>query len=182
MEKQKIKTAFQFAKNILTTGAVSETSKEVEIEICSRLPKGDNLTIIEFGLGHGNITREILKNISPTSRLYSFEINEDFCSHVGQHLIDERFTIINDSAENLSKHINRPVDAIVSSLPFTFIAKEKMDAILDGAYQAMKDDAYFSQILYSKIYVKKFKSVFDEFELIRTTNFPAGFVHHCRKV
>ena len=31
---QKLKTAFAFAKNIFETGAITETSRAVEIDIC----------------------------------------------------------------------------------------------------------------------------------------------------
>ena len=53
--KKTIKTSLEFTKNILVTGAFKETSRRVEMEITSKLPKKENQIIVEFGMGHGNI-------------------------------------------------------------------------------------------------------------------------------
>lgn len=75
---KKLKTSFAFTKNLFVTGAVTETSKKSSLEICKYLPKGNNKVIVEFGMGHGNITKEILKNISNNSKLYAFEVKKVF--------------------------------------------------------------------------------------------------------
>jgi len=178
----KLKTAFQFTKNILTTGAIAETSREVEVEITKKIPSAPNMTIVEFGMGHGNITREILEQMSPDSKLYSFEVKKEFCDHVKNDISDDRLIIVNDGAENISKHVKIPVDAIVSSIPFTFFSKEKSELILGETYKALAKDHYFSQILYSKIHTKKLEAFFDKCTIVKTSNFPAGFVYHCEKL
>jgi len=157
---QRLKTAFAFSKTVLTTGALYETSRNVEKEICTKLPDGDGMVVVEYGMGHGNITKEILKNLSPTSKLYSFEVNEDFCKHVAQEINDPRLIIVNDGAQNLRKHVEGPVHGFVSSMPFTFFSKELTNTILQGSYDALENGRYFCQILYSKIHYKKFNSYF----------------------
>ena len=181
VKNNKLKTALQFTKNIFTTGAIAQTSREVEVEITKYLDDSKDLIVVEFGLGHGNITKEILSKISKSSKLYSFEVNKEFCDYVAEEIKDERLSIINDGAENVMTHVKEEVDFFVSSIPITFFSKEKTELILQQSYKALKDQAHFSQILYSKIHIKKFENVFDEVEVLKTNNFPRGFVHHCLK-
>ena len=132
-------------------------------------------------MGLGNITREILNRIPQDAKLYSFEVKEDFCKKVKESLHDDRLIIINDGAENIRKHVNEEVDNMVSSMPFTFFSKEKTDLIFKESKAMLKSGGHFSQILYSKIHYKKFSSAFDECEMIKTNNFPLGFIYHCLK-
>ncbi len=179
--KQKLKTSLAFAKNLFVTGAIMETSRQVEIEICRHLPKGDNRIVVEFGMGHGNITREILKNLSPTSRLYAFEVKESFCEHVRKHIVDDRLVIIPEGAEHLKKHLREEVHGVISSIPFSFFSKEKSDQIIRRAYELLAKDGYYSQVLYTKFNYKKFERVFDQCELRALPHFPTEYIYHCRK-
>lgn len=179
--KTRLRAAIEFTKNISTTGAVSETSIKVEEEITSKLPLGPNKIIVEFGLGHGNITQRILSKISPSSRLYSFEINKKFCAFVRDQIKDERLTIINDSAENIGSHFETPIDGMVSSIPLTFFAEEKKLRILNTAHDHLIPGGNFSQILYSKKMKKSFETIFEKDTMVRVPNLPIAYVHHCKK-
>lgn len=178
--KGKLASALQYTKHFVTTGAISETSREVEIEICNRLSK-EGKVFVEFGMGLGNITKEILDRIPADAKLYSFEVNEEFCEKVKESITDDRLVIINDGAENIRNYISEEVDSMVSSMPFTFFSKEKTDLILGASKEMLKSGGHFSQILYSKIHFKKFSAAWDECEMIKTNNFPAGFIYHCVK-
>ncbi len=179
---KKLNTSFQYIKNILTTGAVGQTSREVELEICAHLPEEENKIIVEFGMGHGNITLEILKTISPSSRVYAFEVNEEFCEYVRTAIMDKRLIIINAGAETLKDYIHQPVDGFISSIPFSFFSKEVSDEIINSSYELLKDGAYFSQVLLTKFNFKKFVKVFDECVMKRLGNLPVEFIYHCRKI
>lgn len=180
MKNNWLNTSLQLAKNVKTTGALYQTSKKVEKEIGAKLSDQPNLTFVEFGLGHGNITRSTLARINPSSQLYSFEINKDFCNHVSANIDDERLEIINDGAQNLSKYINTPVDGIVSSIPITLFTKELQDEVFKAAYNSLKSGSYFSQILYTKK-LNLFRPHFDEVSIRRLINLPLEYVHHCKK-
>lgn len=179
--KKTLKTSLEFTKNILVTGAFKETSRRVELEITTKLSEAPNQVIVEFGMGHGNITREILKHLHPTSKLFAFEVNEEFCEHVNAEIDDDRLVIVNDGAENLTKHVGTPVHGFISSIPFTFFSKEMSMTILNTAYNNLADGGFFSQILYSKVHVKKFKQVFDEVKVKTMLNIPLECIYHCRK-
>lgn len=180
--KQKIKTSIAFAKNLLVTGAIIETSREVEIDLCKNISKEPNKIIVEFGMGHGNITREILKTISPTSTLYAFEVKESFCKHVEETIIDDRLIIINDGAQNLKKHVKENINAVISSIPFSFFSKEKGLAIIQDAYNLLEKDAYYSQVLYTKFNFKKFQEIFEDCEMTSNKNLITEYIYHCKKL
>ena len=179
--KQKLKTTLEFTKNLFVTGAFKETSRKVELEICRHIPKDKDVVVVEYGMGHGNITKEILNNISPNSKVYAFEVKEEFCEHVRQTIPDERLIIINDGAENMKKHISEKVDSVIASIPFSFFSKEKGLGIIQDAYDVLDDQAYYSQVLYTKFNFKKFEAIFDVCEMIKLGNFPKEYIYHCRK-
>ncbi len=179
--KKTIMTSYQFAKNWKTSGAFYETSRRVELEITSRLSTEPDMIFVEFGLGHGNITREILSKIHPSSKLYSFEVNQDFCQYVKERITDARLHIVNESAAQLDNIVEGNVSGIVSSIPLTMIAKSVRIEILHTAYSALKKDTYFSQILYSKRLLKLFNHTFSDVEVVKNIGIPLEYVHHCRK-
>ena len=178
---KQLKTAFAFSKTLFTTGALYETSRNVEKEICTNLPEGDAKVVVEYGMGHGNITKEILKNLSPNSKLYAFEVNKEFCKHVANEIDDPRLVIVNDGAENLRNHVEGPIHGFVSSIPFTFFSKKMANTILKGSYDALEDGYYFCQILYSKMHYKKFNAYFGNIYLRRFFGLPMEYIYHCQK-
>ncbi|RMG80833.1 MAG: methyltransferase domain-containing protein [Bacteroidetes bacterium] len=182
MTKSKLDTAIDFAKNLFTTGAVFQTSRKTEREICTRLSREPRKIFVEFGMGHGNITRQVLKTIAPDAKLYTFEINPEFCEYVARTLRDDRLVIVNDGAENLLKHLEgQRVAGFVSSIPFTFFAKEKRLAILRQTYDVLEPGGVFSQVLYSKFHYKIFDQVFDEADVRKISTIPLEYIYHCRK-
>lgn len=180
--KQKLKTSWEFAKNLFVTGAISETSRSAEVEICRHIPTGENKVIVEFGMGHGNITREILKVASPSTKVYAFEVNEKFCEHVKKTIIDDRLVIVNDGAENIKKHIPTEIHAVIASIPFSFFSKEKAMGIIQDSYDLLASNTYYSQVLYTKFNFKKFKKVFEVCDIQKLANtFPTEYIYHCQK-
>jgi len=180
--KRKIATSIAFAKNFFVTGAIIETSRYVEIEICKHIPTEDNKIIVEFGVGHGNITKEILKRISPSSKLIAFEVNSDFCKYVNETIVDPRLIIINDSALNLRKHIKENIDVVISSIPLSFFSKEKGLSLIQNAYDLMQNHGYFCQVLYTKFNFKKFQRIFEECYLVSNKKNKIEHIFHCKKI
>ncbi len=179
---QKFKTSIAYTKNLFVTGAISQTCRSVEIEICRYIPKEDHKIIVEFGMGHGNITREILNNMAPNSKLYAFEVNKSFCDQVRNTIADNRLIIINDGAENIKKHIQEDVHSVIASIPFSFFSKEKQVGIIQDVYDKLENGASYSQVLYSKIPFKKFQKIFDSCYIERIKeNIPTAYIYHCKK-
>ncbi|MCK0125370.1 methyltransferase domain-containing protein [Gelidibacter sp. F2691] len=179
--KQKLKTSIEFSKNLFVTGAISETSPKVEIEICQHIPSDRDVIIVEFGMGHGNITKAILNRISPNSKLYSFEVNKEFCDYVRKSIPDDRLHIVNDGAENMINSVDEKIDAVISSIPFSFFSKEKGMSIIQNAYDSLSSQSYYSQVLYTKFNFKKFQMIFDDCEIRKFNGIPTEYIYHCQK-
>lgn len=178
---RKLKTILAFTKNIGVTGAVTETSKKVEAAISAAVPQESGKVLVEYGMGHGNITQHILDQMSSDSKLYAFEVNKDFCEHVAQTIDDPRLIIVNDGAQNLKKHVKEPIHFFVSTIPFTFFSKELAETIIETSYDALEDGYYFCQVLYSKLHFKKFESVFPTCQLRRVFGLPMEYIYYCQK-
>lgn len=175
------KTFYDFTRNLRTTGAVYETSHAAEREICSKL-NGQTQVVLEFGAGHGNITREILKRLDDDVRLIAFEVNPEFCKIIQERIDDRRLLVVNDSASNFQRYVTVPVDAIISSIPLTLISKQTGIDIISNSYQALRKGGYFSQVLYSRWHLSKFKRFFQRCSYVLLPNLPPEFVYHCQKV
>jgi phospholipid N-methyltransferase len=178
---RKLKTAINYTRNIFVTGAIAETNKQVEDEICRHLPNSENPVIIEFGMGHGNITKAILSKVGPNAKVYAFEVHKSFCEYARNNIQDDRLIIINAGAEEVKNHIDGEVDAVISSIPFSFFSEEIKTTILKDTYSLLKDKAYMSQVLLSAFHFRKYKSVFDNSKRLRIFNFPIYHIYHCQK-
>lgn len=178
-----LKTALAFAKNIKTTGAISETSKWVIRDLTKPIDRTKKQVIIEFGAGHGNITKAALAKMHPKSKLYAFEIHEEFCEVLRQ-IGDPRLQVICDSAENVDQHVNpeESVDCIISSIPFTFIPDDVLHEILANSYSLLKNKAYMMQVLYSGRHLKHYKKFFSRYSTKLALNFPPANIYTCQKV
>jgi phospholipid N-methyltransferase len=176
----KLKTAIEFTKHILTTGAISQTSEKTEEEITTKLSESSKI-VVEFGMGHGNITEVILRKLPADAKLYAFEVKEKFCDVVRANIKDPRLIIINDSAENMYLHVKEPVNNFVSSMPFSFFSKELTDQILSQSIDALAPGGTFSQVLYSKSHKKKWLKHFNSITIERVLAVPVQFVFHCIK-
>ncbi|MEM6317822.1 MAG: rRNA adenine N-6-methyltransferase family protein [Bacteroidota bacterium] len=175
-----LKSIVDFTKNVKTTGALYQTSKQIEKEICSKIDQ-DTKVVVEFGTGLGNITQRILDQLPPDGKLYSFEVKAEFLEDVRQLIQDERLVLINDGAQNFDTYVTEKVDCFISSIPVTLIPKEVVMEALQKSYQSLKAGHYFCQVLYSPFHKKKFSAVFDEVTIETAASVPLGFVHHCRK-
>lgn len=178
-----LKTVLAFAKNIRTTGAITETSKWVIRDLTEPVRPDQKQTIVEFGAGHGNITRGVLRKMHPESTLYAFEIHEEFCEVLNE-IGDPRLQVICDSAENVNRHVKAEegVDCIISSIPFTFIPDDTLDKILATSYDLLKNDAYMMQVLYSARGIRHYKRHFSKYATKLALNFPPASIYTCQKV
>lgn len=175
-----LKSVIDFTKNVKTTGAFYQTSKQIEQEICSKIDQHTKV-VVEFGTGLGNITQRILDKLPPDGKLYSFEVKAEFLEDVKDLIKDKRLVLINDGAQNFDQYVQEEVDCFISSIPVTLIPKEVVMSALQKSYTALKSGHYFCQVLYSPFHKKKFSAVFDDVEIKTAASVPLGFIHHCRK-
>lgn len=175
----KLKTAIAFAKNIRTTGAITQTSKKTEQEITAQITDATKL-VVELGMGHGNITSVILSKLSNNAEVLAFEVNPEFCQVVRDTIPDPRLTVINDSAENLESYLKeRKVDVIISSLPLTMFPKQLLETIMNLCVDVLIDKGHYSQILYNKKTKSTFSKYYSSVEINGNLALPPQYVYHC---
>ena len=174
----KLKTAIEFVKHIRTTGAINQTSKRTEEEITQQVVETSKL-VVEFGMGHGNITEKILTKLPKDGRLFAFEVNSEFCEVVKDTIDDDRLTIVNDSAANIAKYVDKDINNIISSMPLTMFSDQLVADIFKSSFSLLKDTGYFSQILYNKNSRDRFDQYFSDIDITGIISFPPQFVYHC---
>lgn len=175
----KLKTAIAFVKNIRTTGAISQTSKRTEEEITRHINM-ETRVVVEFGMGHGNITEKILSKLPQHAKLYAFEVNSDFCEVVQDKIKDDRLIIVNDSAENIRNYVKGPINNLISSMPLTMFSEVMTEAIFTRSFDLLAIDGCFSQILYNKQSSSKFDQYFHQIDMKGVgIVIPPQFVYHC---
>lgn len=175
-----------FLKYPKEIGSVIPSSKFLIKELLKNIDFENAKYIVEYGSGTGCITSEILKKASKDARILCFETNSGLYSYLKRSIKDERVIIINDSAENIQKHLKkfgiREVDCVISCLPFSNLTHSKKITIIRETEKTLKDEGRF--VIYQ--YFKGFrKYLYDYFSNISTRfvalNIPPCVVYVCEK-
>lgn len=99
--------------------------------------------VVELGVGAGAVTESIRHHLVNSGQYFGMEINPRLAEFM--KLRYPHLQIINDSAENLYKHLQgRKADLIVSTLPWTLLGPRVMERILGQVHEALKDDGEFA--------------------------------------
>ena len=175
----------EFIQERKTVGAIAPSSKFLMKKMIGPIDFQKADVIIELGPGNGVFTKGILERMKQTSKLFSFELNTPFYKHISEIMEDKRLILINDSAEEIDKHLKKhgigKVDYIVSSLPFAVIPKEVKLKIIDKCVKQLKDDGMFIQFQYSLNSKKLLSSKFSQIKIdFSALNFPPAFVYKCK--
>jgi len=177
-----IETSIDYIKNIPETGAITQTSKYVEEAVTKHVDISKKQSIVEFGAGLGNITKKILSTMHVDSELYAFETNKIFCDKLNK-IRDKRLFVINKSASELSDVCKecRHVDLIISTIPLTIIPNDEINKILESGNKILKKNGFFIQVLYTGIYLNKFKKYFQNCKIKIIRNIPIVILHTSQK-
>lgn len=178
-----------FAKEVVTSikniGAIAPSSKYLANNILKDLEFGENQVVLEFGSGNGAITKHILKQLPPSSKLISLEINEPFLDHCRDKFsAHENFEIYNHSAIDFDSLLEElmidKVDYLISSLPLSIIPKKDLTILFKKIPKYLINNGSFVQYQYSLGKYKFLKNVFDSVKLDFTlTNLPPAFIYRC---
>jgi phospholipid N-methyltransferase len=162
-------------------GAVWPTSRWAVRDLLNMgdLPRAR--TIVEFGVGTGVYTEEVLKRLHPDGIFLAFEIDPDLASAVATRLKDPRLRVINDSAENIEAYLEgAKADIIVSSLPFTTLPTDMRQNIFDVAHRALAPDGEMLVLQYSNTVLSDLKHLFSPIRRrFSPFNVPPAFLFAC---
>lgn len=177
-----VKFLIEYVKSPRTVGAIAPSSKELAKKMVQDIDFNNADCIIEYGPGTGVFTEQLIKNKRKDTLLILFEYSKEFCSELTKKYDNyDNILIINDSAENIDKHLKKynieKVDYIVSGLPFASLPKDVSDKILRLTGELLKKKGLFitfQYTLFKKEYISSyFKNV--KYEKI-LYNLPPAYV------
>jgi len=136
--------------------------------------------VVELGAGDGVITRHILSEMKPDSKLLAFEVNPKFCD-IMRNIDDDRLIVVEDSAENLGLHLKNAgadkADVILSAIPFVALPKELGLKIIRECHHYLKDKGLYIQVHYSLLARNLYETVFGNVDInFVPLNVPPAFV------
>ena len=175
-----------FLKNPKEIGSVVPSSKFLVKELLKNVEFENAKYIVEYGPGTGCVTSGILKKARNDAKILCFETNKRFYRHLKKNIKDKRLILINDSAENIMKHLKRlsipKIDYVISGLPFSILPQKKKITIIKETKKTLKDEGRF--VIYQ--YLNSFKScLYSYFSNISTKfvalNIPPSFIYICGK-
>lgn len=138
-------------------------------------------TVVEFGIGTGVYTSEILKRLQPDATFLAFEIDPDLASAAAARLEDPRLRVINDSAENVENYLDgAKADFIVSSVPFTSLPVDVRHSLLDAARNALAPGGRMLVLQYSTTVLPDLERLFPSIKRrLSPVNIPPAFLFAC---
>jgi phosphatidylethanolamine/phosphatidyl-N-methylethanolamine N-methyltransferase len=144
-------------------------------------------TIVELGPGPGIATRPILDALPAGARYIAIEKNPAFLAALKSSITDPRLCVVEGDAcsvrEILASQGVEAVDAVIASIPFSFLTKEQRSGLIEAVGTVLADDGdfvifhQFTPLILSLV-KKRFPQVKVRFEL---RNIMPCFLLHCRK-
>jgi len=138
-------------------------------------------TVVEFGVGTGVYTEEILKRLHPEGTFLAFEIEPDLASAVAARLKDPRLRVINASAEHVDDYLEgAKADYIISSVPFTSLPADVRHSLLEAARGALAPNGQMLVLQYSTTVLQDLERVFATIRRrFSPLNIPPAFLFAC---
>lgn len=151
-------------------GAIARSSRYVLRRVLGLL--GPTLqVVVEYGPGDGVMTKELLGRIAPSGRLIAIEPNEEFV-RILKKIEDPRILVIRGEAQDAALVLDDlpRIDAIVSSIPFSFLTPEDRLRVVSDAYDALSPGGKFIVFhqytpLMAKVMRERFEKVSVRFEI-----------------
>ena len=173
----------QFPREI---GSIVPSSKFLTDEILKSIDFKNARYIAEYGPGTGSITNEILKVARKDAKILCFEVNRKFCDYLKKNLKDKRLIIVNDSAENIKKYLERfnipKIDYVVSGLPFSMLPDTKKFSIIKKTKNTLKAHGKFVVFQFLNNFEKYLCNYFSKISIkFVPLNIPPCFVYICEK-
>src|ERR1700686_20989 len=115
-------------RKIRVTASVLPSSRFLAAAMLNEVDFRKVRNLVELGSGTGVITQEILRRMTPQSRLFALEINRNFVRHVRTFCQDTRLTVLHVDASDLLyqlvTHNAGTIDVVISSLGLTGMTSE----------------------------------------------------------
>ena len=169
-----------FLKDHRTVGSVVGSSSFLARKMIGESSFNDARSIVELGPGLGGITKEILGAMHPDATLTIVEINPIFCRELKKQFNDARITVLNISANEMSRYISQPVDYLISGIPLANKKSVEQNELLTEIRKILAPTGVYVQFQYSLLSLGNLKKHFPSISLKFTPlNFPPAVIYIC---
>jgi phospholipid N-methyltransferase len=168
-------------------GALHPSSRFLVRRLIRCLRPGSIRTIVEFGPGPGVVTRPLLEALSPEARYIAIEKNLAFLAALKSSISDPRLRVVEGDAcsvrEILASEGVTAADAVIASIPFSFLTKDQRTGLVDAVESLLADDGDF--VIFHQFTPMMRSLVRKRFPRVRVLFEPRNimpcFLLHCRK-
>ncbi len=160
-------------------GAVLPTSGKAVADMLDMAALPSARLVVELGAGTGSHTVQVLERLTADARFLSFEIDPALAAAVRKRLQDPRLTVLTESAEHLSRHLDGQCpDVIVSALPFTSLPQGLGRRILENAAGSLAPGGTLLVLQYSPFIAADLHRLFSQVRRrICLLNVPPAFLY-----
>ncbi|KKU50902.1 MAG: hypothetical protein UX72_C0030G0006 [Parcubacteria group bacterium GW2011_GWA2_47_10] len=166
-------------------GAVTRSSKYVIKNVLKHIPKSLD-EIVEYGPGDGILTKLLLRHLSPDGKLIVIESNSEFIKMLNR-IDDARLSVVHGKAQDAVRIVRengiRSADAIIASMPFSFLNKNERTQIVKDSYAMLAPGGMlliFNQ--YQPLMASPIKKYFGKAHIaLELRNIPPCFIMYARK-
>lgn len=168
-----------------TSGSITPSSKYLIQKCLDNVDFDQAKVILEFGVGDGCITEEILNKRNANCKLIAIEINENLFDYAINKFKNHENLILYlasafDFDEVLQKEGVSEVDYIISSLPLSLFKKSEIDSMFNKVPNFLSENGAFIQYQYSIGKYGYLKKVFNKVSVDFTVrNAPPALIFTC---
>lgn len=168
-----------------TSGSITPSSRHLVRKCLKNVDFAHARVIVEFGVGDGVITEEILNQLNPNCRLIALEINKNLCAYSSERFRDfNKLELHCASAfefDSLLKELGiDKVDYIISSLPLSLFKKNEIENLFKKIPNYLAEGGAYIQYQYTLGKYPYFKKVFDQVSVDFTLrNAPPALIFTC---
>ena len=182
----------EFVTNPQKIGAITPSSEELAVALAGSIDWDRVRVAAEYGPGLGSITRAILERLDGQD-FFAIELNQAYADALSQQFPD--LPVYWDSVANIEQiaaaHGATPIDAVVSSLPWTNFSEGLQDQLLDATMNVLAPDGQFATFSYvhglmlkaglrfREKLERRFRSV--ERSEVVWRSVPPAVVYHCQR-
>lgn len=127
-------------------GAFAASSRYVIARVLAAFSPNTKI-VIEYGPGDGVATHAVLRSLPADGTLFAIEHNHEFAESLKHAFQDSRVVIEEGdavvwAAERGEKH-PQEADAVISSIPLTFLSKEQRDSLFRNTHRVLRPGGVF---------------------------------------
>jgi phospholipid N-methyltransferase len=168
-------------------GALHPSSRFLVRRLIGCLRPASIRTLVELGPGPGVSTRPILDVLPDSARYVAIEKNPGFLASLKAAVTDPRLTAVAGDAREARQILSSlgitAADAVIASIPFSFLTKDEREALLDTVDSILADDGDF--VIFHQFSLMMRTPLRQKFQGVRVHFEPRNifpcFLLHCRK-